>query len=98
MSWSSIESVAKKNLYKKGISNKVHESLIIEKANRLIIDLFTKEAENIAPAIYWSDSKLTIAVLSDSLYQEISSQEEQFIKILNSRFDGKVVNKIKYLI
>ncbi len=98
MTWSSIESVAKKNLYKKGISNKVHESLIIDKANHLIVELFTEQAENIARAIYWSDSKLTIAVLSDGLYQEISSQEEQFIKILNSRFDGRVVNKIKYLI
>lgn len=98
MSWSSIRDVASKNLHNKGISNKVQESLVIDMANQLILDLFTKQAENIARAIYWSNSRLTIAVLSDGLYQEIESQQDQFMKILNNRFERKVVSEIKFLI
>lgn len=98
MSWSSIKDIAKKNLHQKGISNKVQESLVVDMANQLIVDLFTKQAENTARAVYMSNSRLTIAVLSESLYQEIESQSEQFINILNNRFERKVVEEIKFLI
>jgi len=97
MSWSSFRDVANETLDKKGISSQVQESLVLEEANYVICNFFEQAKHEKARAIYWRDNILTIAVLCDSLFEEISSQKEQFINIINNRFEETIVSDLRFL-
>jgi hypothetical protein len=97
MAWTSFKDVADRSLDEKGISTQVQESLVLKEANYVISNFFDQADQEKARAIYWKDSVLTIAVLCDSLFEEIASQKEQFINILNNRFEDKIVEDLRFL-
>lgn len=97
MPWSSINDIANSSLEKKGIKSQIQESLVLQKANELIRDFFGSEFQDKARAIYFKDSILTIAVLSDDLYNMMQNQQDELVAILNSKFSANIVSTLKFL-
>lgn len=97
MAWTSFKEVAHRQLDEKGISIQVQESLVLKEANYVIHNFFDQADQEKARAIYWKDNVLTIAVLCDSLFEEIASQKEQFINILNNRFEDNIIDDLRFL-
>jgi hypothetical protein len=97
MPWFNIKDVADYSLEKKGIKNQLQESLVINEANKLIVEFFAEDAKDKARAIYFSSGVLTIAVLSDDLHGQMKSQEEEFVAILNSKFLDNIISSLKFL-
>ncbi|MBT6691215.1 hypothetical protein HOB10_02705 [Candidatus Parcubacteria bacterium] len=97
MAWASFKDAAHRSLDEKGISTQVQESLVLKEANYIINNFFDQADQEKARAIYWKDSILTIAVLCDNLFEEIDSQKEQFINILNNRFEDNIVEELRFL-
>lgn len=97
MSWNAFKDLAKKRLQSKGINSKIQESLVIEQANNIIVVFFGEEAHNKARAVYFKEGILTIAVLSNSLFNEIDSQKQEFINILNNKLGEELVTDLRFL-
>ena len=97
MTWISFKDMAQDRLQQKGITNKLQESLIVDQANYIIGHFFGAEAHGKAQAIFYKNGILTIAILSNSLFSEIESQKQEFLIILNNKFEEKVVDDLKFL-
>lgn len=97
MAWSSIKNIAPKILEAKGLSQKVHSSLIIKEANQLLYELFGEESVDKIRAVYWKDDCLTLAVLADELMQALKEHEDTFKSELNQRLKESAVDKLKFL-
>jgi len=97
MPWFNIKDVANSSLEKKGIKDQLQGSLIIAEANKLLVDFFGEDFQDKARAIYFKEGVLTIAVLSDDLFGQMKSQEEEFIAILNNKFADNIVSTLKFL-
>lgn len=97
MSWAAFKDLAENRLHEKGLQGKVQDALVISEANQIIINFFGPEAHEKARAVYYKDGLLTIAVLSNDLFNEIESQKQEFLAILNSKFEEKVVEDLRFL-
>lgn len=97
MAWNSFKNIADRSLQQKGITTHMQESLIIETANQLLLDIFGEEMKDKVRAVYWSSQILTMAVLSDDVLGQLQAKQVVFIKQLNSKFNSKVVESIKFL-
>src|SRR3989344_1663837 len=97
MSWAAFKDLAKQRLNDKGLQAKVQDSLVISEANHIILIFFGPEAHEKARAVYFRDGVLTIAILSDDLFNEIESQQQEVLAILNSKFEEKLVEDLRFL-
>ncbi|MCD4760655.1 DUF721 domain-containing protein [bacterium] len=97
MAWTSFKDAADKSLNRKGITPQIQESLVLEKANWLLIDILGQQEQNKVRAMYWKGNVLTLAVLDDSLFYQLRTIKKQFLEKLNSQFEKTVVEDIKIL-
>lgn len=97
MSWNSFKDIASKNLQQKGITPQIQESLIIETANQILLDIFGQEVKDKVRVVYWKNNTLTMAVLSDEILEAIKNKQVDFIDQLNQKFETQVVQDINYL-
>jgi len=63
----------------------VNASLIVEEANKILIELFGKEALKYANAVYCKNNILTFACLSSTFAQEIKLNKNLIILKINWR-------------
>lgn len=97
MPWNSFKDLANKRLEQSGLNVRINEALVLEDANGIIYQYFGSEAYEKARAIFFRSGVLNLAVLSDSLLQEIESQKEEFLAILNEKLEKPLVKEIKFL-
>lgn len=74
----------------------VEASIVVEKTNELIKELFGAESTRFAQAVFFKDRTISIACLSSVMAQEIKLNEKNIIKDLNHKLGGQTVEKIRY--
>lgn len=97
MSWNSFKDLADKAVNKKGIGIKIQESLVLESANRVMLDILSEKAKDKMSAVYFKNGTLTIAALNDDLLKRLISQKGLFIATLNSKLGDSVVKDLSFL-
>lgn len=97
MSWDSFKEVASGRVNKHQVWRQVTEKLIIQEANNLLHSFFGKTILNTAQAIYFKNKVLNFAILEDKSEQEITAKKEEFIRILNQKFQSEVVEDLYFL-
>ena len=97
MSWNSFKDLADQAMSKKGIKSQIQESLILESANRVLIDILSAKAKDKMSAIYFKNGVLTIAALSDSLLKQLHDDKDLFLASLNSKLGDNIVEDLNFL-
>ena len=75
----------------------VEASIVVEKTNEILQELFGVESKRFAQAIYFKDRTISITCLSSVMAQEIRLNEKKIILTLNNKLGGQTVEKIRYL-
>lgn len=97
MAWNSLKDLTHKNLGDKGITDKVNYALILDEANKLIVDFLGPEAKQKARALYLKESTLTIAILHNSLVDEFNLRKDAFVEMLNDKLGNQTVKDIRFM-
>lgn len=97
MSWNSFKDLADKAINKKGIKRQIQESLVLESANRILIDFLSEQAKDKLSAIYFKDGILTIAVLDDNFLESLLKDKNLFINNLNNKLENNIVKDLNFL-
>lgn len=75
----------------------VSAALIVEQADKILIDVIGSEVKEYAKASHYKDCTLTFACLSSTIAQEIKLNEKNIIRRINQDFGKNTVKKIRYL-
>lgn len=75
----------------------VEASVVVEKTNEILRDLFGAGSKRFAQAVYFKERTISITCLSSVMAQEIRLNEKQIITALNDKLGGKIVEKIRYI-
>jgi predicted nucleic acid-binding Zn ribbon protein len=75
----------------------VEASMIVEKTNDVLQELFGVESKRFAQAVYFKDRAISITCLSSVMAQEIRLNEKKIIPAVNNKLGGQTVEKIRYL-
>ena len=97
MSWNSFKDLADKIVDKKGIKNQIQESLVLESANRALVDFLSEAAKDKISAIYFKGGILTIAALDDDLLKQLLKDKDLFIVSLNNKLEDNIVKDLNFL-
>lgn len=97
MSWNSFKDLADKVVDKKGIKNQIQESLVLESANRVLVDFLSEVAKDKMSAIYFRNGVLTIAALDDNLLKHLISEKDLFIVNLNRKLGDNIIEDLNFL-
>ncbi|MBU1203408.1 DUF721 domain-containing protein [Patescibacteria group bacterium] len=97
MSWTSFKDAADKALGQKGMNNQIEKTLLLEQANKILLDILGQESQDKFRAMYFRGSTLTIAVLDDGLLYKMETSKEQLIKKINSYFGKNIVDDCQFL-
>ena len=97
MPWDSFKNVAQQKMNSDNTWKQAEDSLVIDQANSFLLELFGKEINHKARAIYLKDGILTIAILSDDWQFKIHANKHQFLQVLNNHFHKNIVKDLKFL-
>lgn len=97
MSWNSFKDLADRAVDKKGIKSQIQESLVIQTANRVLIDFLSEVAKDKMSAIYFKNGVLTIAALDDNLLKQLVEKKDSFISTLNSKLGDSIIEDLNFL-
>lgn len=97
MAWNSLGDLAHKNIDNKGIKNKIQYSLILDEANKLVIDFLGKEAKQKVRVLYLKEGVLTIAILADEMVKEFENRKQAFIEMLNDNIGQETVKDVRFM-
>ena len=97
MSWNRFKDLADKAVDKKGIKSQIQESLVLESANRVLVDFLSEQAKDKMSAIYFRNGILTIAALDDDLLKQLLRDKALFITSLNSKLGDNIVEDLNFL-
>lgn len=97
MSWNSFKDLANQVVTKKGIKIQIQESLVLESANRLLVDFLSELAKDKMSAVYFKAGVLTIAALDDNFLEKLLKDKDLFITSLNSKLGDDTVAKLNFL-
>lgn len=75
----------------------VNASMIVEKANEVIVELFGEDVKNQAQVVYYKDNTITLACLSSTIAQEVRLNERKIKSKINEIFGSDTIHKIRYL-
>ncbi len=75
----------------------VEASIVVEKTNDVLVELFGVESKRFAQAVYFKDRTISVTCLSSVMAQEIKLNEKQIISAINTKLGGQTVEKIRYL-
>ncbi len=76
---------------------KIRASLVVEKSNQYIIEIWGDLAKNRVRALYLKKKCLYIAVLSSVISQEMGFHEKKLIAQINDFFKQEVVDRVRFL-
>lgn len=97
MSWNSFKDLADQAISKKGIKGQIQESLVLESANRVLVDILSEQAKEKMSAVYFRAGILTIAALDDNLLKQLIGDKELFIASLNSKLGDNIIEDLNFL-
>ncbi len=97
MAWKGIKEQLNKNLRSKGIEGQVQESLVIDLANDLMIEIWGIEIEKKARVVYFRNDILTIAILYSYIEEEFEFHKDNFIKHLNKELGNNIIKDLRFL-
>lgn len=75
----------------------VEASLIVEKANEILVSILGEQSISQAQAVYFKNKVLTLACLSSVVSQEVRLHEQQIKDKINTTFRSNTVEKLRYL-
>ncbi len=93
----SLGEILKKQMKQAPEWKHVEATLVVEKINETLIELFGIESKRFAQAVYFKDRTGTITCLSSIMAQEIKLNEKDIIYKANNKLHGQVVEKIRYI-
>ncbi|MBT4209818.1 MAG: DUF721 domain-containing protein [Candidatus Komeilibacteria bacterium] len=97
MSWNSFKDLADQVVDKKGIKNQIQESLVLETANKILIDFLSEQTKDKLSAVYFRNGILTIAALDDNLLKQLLNDKDLFITSLNSKLGDNIIEDLNFL-
>ena len=97
MSWNSFKDLADSAVNKKGIKNQIQESLVLESANKILVNFLSEEARDKLSAIYFKNGILTIAALNNTLLNKLLEDKKLFISTLNSKLGDNIIEDLNFL-
>lgn len=93
----SLGEILKKQIKQTPVWRHVGASLIVEKTNDILKDMFGQESKKFSQAVYFKDSVIAITCLSSVIAQEIKLNEKKIISAINDKLGRQIVQKIRYL-
>mgnify|MGYP001591167779 CR=1 FL=1 len=75
----------------------VEATVVVEKTNDVLVELFGAESRRFAQAVYFKDRTISITCLSSVMAQEIRLNEKKILPTINNKLGGQTVEKIRYL-
>ena len=97
MSWNSFKDLADQVVDKKGIKNQIQESLVLETANKILIDFLSEQTKDKLSAVYFRNGILTLAALDDNLLKQLLNDKDLFITSLNSKLGDNIIEDLNFL-
>ena len=76
----------------------VNAAMVVEAANKALVDIFGKGISDAAQAVFLRQETLTIACLSSTAAQEIRFHEIELVDRVHKETVTKVVKKVRYLL
>ncbi len=94
----SLGEILKRQMKQTPIWKQVTATLVVEKVNDAIKELFGQGASKYAQAIYFKNKVIAITCLSSVMAQEIKLNEKKILLTTNNKLGSNVVEQIKYLV
>lgn len=98
MAMKSLGEILKKHMPQSPIGKRVEATVVVEKANQVLRELFGAEATKFAQAIYFKDKVIAITCLSSVMAQEIRLNEKKIISSINAKLGMPAIEKVRYLV
>ncbi|MBT4349932.1 hypothetical protein HOD19_04130 [bacterium] len=97
MPWNSFKNLAKYKVTHNNTWKQAKDSLVIDSANKLLVQFFDDDVESKAQAIYFKKKLLTIAILSDDILHKLTEDKAMFIEAINAYWQQEVVDDLHFL-
>lgn len=94
----SLGDLLKKQMPQTSIWKQVSATLVVEKANETILELFGAASLKFAQAVYFKDKVIAITCLSSVMAQEIKLNEKKIISGTNAKLGAVAVERVRYLV
>ena len=94
--WQPLGDLIPDSLKKAGIQKSVSDSMVCEEFNKIALHILGEAAES-CRAVYVKDRTLWVAVLSNSLSNELKMYEGDIIKALADRFGPERVVNLRFM-
>jgi len=98
MAFMSIGKMMPDHLKKSKLGAALEASVLLDEFMKKAKDIWGGAIEQDMKPLYIKNKTLTIAVTSSVLAQELKLHEEEILKILNKTGEGKVVERLRYLL
>ncbi len=97
MTWQPLGSLLQNHVVNSTIRRGITAAKVVETAQAILAELFSKEARSQFQATYFKNGALMMACLSAAAAQELRLNEEEFKAKINSKLPQPVVRRIVYL-
>lgn len=94
----SLGDILKHQMKQTPVWKQVTATVVVERTNQILKELFGDEAMKFAQAIYFKNRVIAITCLSSVMAQEIRLNEQKIILLINRKLSAPAVEKIKYLV
>ncbi len=94
----SLGEILKKQMPQMQRGKQIAATIVVEKANDIIRELFHPSAVKYAQAIYFKDKTIAITCLSSVMAQEIRLNEQRIISGINKKLGTLTVERVRYLV
>ena len=94
----SLGDILKKQMKQSSVGQRITATLVVEKANQVVKDMFGPGVIKYVQAVYFKEKVIALTCLSSVMAQEIKLNEKRIIAEINEKLEALVVEKIRYLI
>jgi predicted nucleic acid-binding Zn ribbon protein len=98
MAMRSLGDILKKQMKQSSVGQRITATLVVEKANQVVKDMFGPGVIKYVQAVYFKEKVIALTCLSSVMAQEIKLNEKRIIAEINEKLEALVVEKIRYLI
>jgi len=98
MAMRSLGDILKKQMKQSSVGQRITATLVVEKANQVVKDMFGSGVIKYVQAVYFKEKVIALTCLSSVMAQEIKLNEKRIIAEINGKLGALVVEKIRYLI
>jgi hypothetical protein len=91
-----IKQLLGKSLKQAGIKHRVDTALVLEKAQRVLVEVVGEGVAKKVKPLYVRHKTMNLACLSSVVAQEIKLHENQIIEKINQGFDRELVERLSF--